>query len=36
LKRDIGSATGGLREEYEITISYRIQALVGYLTTLQD
>ena len=26
----------GVREEDEITISYRIQALVEYLTTLQD
>jgi len=38
-KRDIESATGGprgVREEDEITISYRIQALVEYLATLQD
>jgi hypothetical protein len=26
----------GVREEDEITISYRTQALVEYLTTLQD
>ena len=38
-KRDIESAAGGprgVREEDEITISYRIQALVEYLATLQD
>ena len=31
-----GGARGGVREEDEINISYRIQALIEYLATLQE
>jgi hypothetical protein len=35
-KHAVTGGVRGVREEDEITISYRTQALVEYLTTLQD